>query len=341
MWGRQMSNVLVTGGSGFIGSAVARYLAERGFHVKTLDVLPQPSQLRELNIPHSICDLAEYDTLKDCIHDIDLVVHSAIVQIPRINQERRESFAVNVVGTENICRIVDSVRCRGLILTGSWHVVGESGLSGVITEGFGYRPDKVEDRARLYALSKISQELIVRLYGEFSDKVFGVLRLGTVLGDGMPSDTAASIFIDQAVRGQDLTPFRHSMHRPIVYVSIRDVLEGFHRFSKMILSGQYAASNSSLTNIANLLNPEPVTVLELAKMVRDIVKRISGGKLKPGIRIVDRGLPSLFDEIDKKRVKFDVRRCRELLGFKDFISPADEIEAMLERRLTTADPTAG
>jgi len=36
--------------------------------------------------------------------------------------------------------------------------IGESGLSGVLDEGFGYRPDRVEERARLYALSKVIQE---------------------------------------------------------------------------------------------------------------------------------------------------------------------------------------
>jgi nucleoside-diphosphate-sugar epimerase len=54
-----------------------------------------------------------------------------------------------------------------LIVTGSWHTIGESELTGTINEEFGYRPDKVEERAKLYVLSKIAQETIVRFYKRF------------------------------------------------------------------------------------------------------------------------------------------------------------------------------
>jgi hypothetical protein len=36
-------------------------------------------------------------------------------------------------------------------------------LEGVVDEEFGYRPDKVEERAKIYALSKVCQESVVRL----------------------------------------------------------------------------------------------------------------------------------------------------------------------------------
>ena len=35
-------------------------------------------------------------------------------------------------------------------------------------------------RARLYALSKMAQEAIVRFYDEMSNKIFGIIRMGTV-----------------------------------------------------------------------------------------------------------------------------------------------------------------
>lgn len=107
---------------------------------------------------------------------MDLVIHTSIVQIPLINEEKRLGYEVNIVGTQNVCRAVEeNARIKGMILTGSWHTIGERGLRGIIDEEFGFRPDKVEDRARLYALSKIAQECIVRFYDEMSDKIYGII----------------------------------------------------------------------------------------------------------------------------------------------------------------------
>jgi len=50
-------------------------------------------------------------------------------------------------------------------------------------------------------LAKIAQESIVRFYDEMSEKVFGIVRMGTVLGEGMPEKTAANIFITNGLRG--------------------------------------------------------------------------------------------------------------------------------------------
>ena len=74
----------------------------------------------------------------------------------------------------------------GIILASTWHIMGEREFDGIINEEIGFRPDKVEDRARLYVLSKIAQEVITRFYDEMSDKVFGIIRMGTVLGEKMP-----------------------------------------------------------------------------------------------------------------------------------------------------------
>ena len=322
----------MTGGSGYIGSAVAQDLLERGFDVETLDILPQRVNLRELGVPHRICDLRDYDALKDCITGTEVVIHAAILQIPRINEERRAGYETNVVGTANLCKLIDASSAKGMVLAGTWHVIGESGLNGVISEGFGYRPDRVEDRARLYALAKIAQELIVRLHGEFSDSMYGILRLGTVLGEGMPQGTAASIFVDQALKGEDLTPFSHSMYRPIAYVSIQDVVEGFHRFARKMLSEGPSKRTISLDNVVNLLYPEPITIMQLAEAVCTAARKVSKGELNPRIQVVDTGLPSLFDENEWKEVKFDLSRSRELLGFDEFISPPEELERIIRSR---------
>ncbi len=119
----------------------------------------------------------------------------------------------------------------------------------------------------------------------------------------------------------------------MVYVSLQDVLIAFRRFAEMILSGKLERGENSLGSIANVLYPEPVTILELAGIVSEAAKKISNGVLVPSVRIVDTGLPPLFDEDDKNRVRFDVSKSKELLGLEEFTPPAEEIEAIIRRRL--------
>lgn len=337
VWRFAMSKVTIIGGSGYIGGRVARHFAQHGIDVKTVDQRPQSKVLADLSIPHSICDIRDPLALKKELESTSLVIHTAILQIPKINEMKRLGFEVNVRGTEEICKLVDSLQCRGMILAGSWHVVGESGLGGVINEGFGYRPDKVEDRARMYALSKVAQELVVRLYGEFSNRVYGVLRLGTVLGEEMPAETAASVFMRQALNGEDVTPFKHSMYRPITFVSITDVIEAFYRFANRILAGDFPINNGSLENVINVVHPRPLTVLEVAEIICDAVRESSGGRLDPKIRIIDKGLPMLYDETDKKQISFDVSKSKRILGIGSFVSPEDELRRLVGLRIQSGN----
>jgi UDP-glucose 4-epimerase len=71
--------VLVTGGAGFIGSNLARWLTDRGDHVRILDDL-SIGQLRYLDgIPHDLCrgTLADPAMVRDAVAGVDAVVHLA------------------------------------------------------------------------------------------------------------------------------------------------------------------------------------------------------------------------------------------------------------------------
>ncbi len=156
----ERSKVGIIGGSGYIGTHLARSLCDR-FNVKVLDLRP-PKGVPE-NVEFASCDVTRYDELSSVVEDLDVLIHTAIIQIPLINEKKRLAYEVNVVGTQNVCRVVDETpRIKGMILAGSWHVIGERALKGKIDEEFGFRPDKVEDRARLYAISKIVQESYYR-----------------------------------------------------------------------------------------------------------------------------------------------------------------------------------
>jgi UDP-glucose 4-epimerase len=331
-------------GGGYIGGYIARELSKK-YDVKIVDVREPAWNMKDYNVSFCRCDIRTFECVQECLKDADVVIHTAIIQIPMINEEKRLGFEVNYVGTMNVCEAVyRSPKVRGLILTGTWHVFGESGLAGVVDESFGYRPDKVEDRARLYVFSKIAQEVITRYYDEMSDKIYGVVRLGTVLGEGMPEKTAANIFIERGLRGESLTPFKHSMYRPMLYVDVRDVVRSFDIYVNKILNNEVEKHGSSLGRVLNLVYPEPITILELAEIVRDTIAKLTNGEIVPKIEIVDQGLQPLFTEDSKYKFKVDISKTIKFLGIEKLIEPRKSIEDLvrirLQRRMSCSSTSA-
>jgi UDP-glucose 4-epimerase len=322
----------ITGGSGYIGYSLARHLSDK-FAVKILDVRQPPENSEKID--YTACDIRSIEEVRKSLRDVDLVIHTAIVQIPLINEQKKLGYEVNFLGTQNVCEAVDeNPRIKGMILASSWHTIGESGLEGVIDEEFGFRPDKVEDRARLYALSKIAQESIVRFYDEMSQKIFGIIRMGTVLGDGMPEKTAANIFIERALRGETITPYKHSMHRPMLYVDIEDICQAYERFAIKILNGEVEKGGNSLAHIVNVYYPSPITILELAQMVQRTVIKLTNNAIQPKIDIIDTGQKPLFREEDKNRIKVNIKKAIDFLGLSRLKSPEESIEEIVRKRLT-------
>jgi UDP-glucose 4-epimerase len=322
----------ITGGAGYIGSSLAKKLAD-SFDVKLIDI-KEPKERLQRNVCFQQCDVRNYEEVEKAVDSVDLVIHTAIIQIPAINEQKKLGYEVNIVGTQNVCRAVEeSKKARGLILSGSWHTIGEKELRGVINEEFGFRPDKVEDRARLYALAKMAQEAIVRFYDEMTPKIFGIIRMGTVLGEGMPEKTAANIFIENGIAGKPLTPFKNSMYRPMLYVDINDICKAYEKFAGKILGNNMKKEGNSMAHIFNIYYPEPITIIELAQISKEAITKESKGKIQPEINIVDTGQPSVFDEKDKSLIKVDATKALKFLEIERLKSPRESVEELVKSKL--------
>ena len=320
----------IVGGSGYVGFSLARHLSQK-FEVAVLDVKSPENPNFKLTFRR--CDVRSYESVNKALQGIDLVIHTAIIQIPLINEEKKLGYEVNVVGTQNVCRAVEeNGNIKGMILAGSWHTIGERGIVGVVDEEFGFRPDKVEERARKYVLSKMAQESSVRLYDEMSKKIYGIIRMGTVLGEEMPKGTAANIFIEKGMKGEPITPFRHSMYRPMLYVDINDISTAYGVYASKILSDECEKSGNSLAHIVNVYYPEPITILRLAEIVKSAIIDCSRGEVTPRIEIVDSELPVLFTKKDADRMKIDISKARNYLGLRELKSPQESLRRIIRTR---------
>jgi UDP-glucose 4-epimerase len=321
-------------GAGFIGSTLAKYLSHY-YKVITFDVNPDPPLLKQVKtVEHRVCDVTHYNEINKKIGKPKVILHTAIIQIPRINEMKDYAYEVNVIGTHNICKAVkDTKEVLGLILCGSWHVFGEREYGTTVDVTFGYRPDKVEERARLYVISKMLQEGIVRFYNSMvNEKTYGIIRLGTVLGENMPEKTAANIFITNGIQGKPITPFKHTMHRPMLYIAIDDICKVFKSYIDNIIM-EHLATKPSDDNIYNLFYPQPITILELAESTREAIILHTQGKISPTIKIVDKDLPILFDPNEKQTLKADITETTRFFGIQKLKNPKETISKIVKTRM--------
>jgi len=322
----------IVGGLGYIGSALADYLRPE-FIVKIVDKSPPPTSF-ERKIEYQKCDILRYSDIKQALADVDLVIHTAIVQIPLINENKKLGYEVNFLGTQNICRVVnENPSIKGMILSGTWHVFGEEGLEGPLDEEFGFRPDKVEDRARLYALSKIAQEVIVRFYDEMSEKIYAVIRMATVLGEEMPERTAASIFISKGLKGESITPYKHSMHRPMLYADIKDVCRTFKTYLLKMVNNTTNTAAMNLPRIVNLCWREPITIIELANTIKETIVKLTKKQVNPRIEVIDKQKPVLFTPEDKKKIRVDQSKLGQIISLRELVSPRESVERIVQSRI--------
>jgi nucleoside-diphosphate-sugar epimerase len=113
-----MANVLVTGGAGFIGTHLCRYLHEKSHHIISLDT----NHTGE--VPWDCITADIRDGLQ--LDGIDIIVHlAAQISVPRSIENPDETLSVNVDGTSSIISAAESSGVQKIIFASSAAVYGD------------------------------------------------------------------------------------------------------------------------------------------------------------------------------------------------------------------------
>ena len=114
-----MANVLVTGGAGFIGTHLCRFLHEKSHHIISLDA----NHTGE--VPWDCITADIRDGLQ--LDGIDIIVHlAAQISVPRSIDNPDETLSVNVDGTSSIISAAESSGVQKIIFASSAAVYGDS-----------------------------------------------------------------------------------------------------------------------------------------------------------------------------------------------------------------------
>ncbi|MDO8490191.1 MAG: NAD-dependent epimerase/dehydratase family protein [bacterium] len=115
-----MKLVLITGGSGFLGINLIRFLLSRDYHVRSLDIEPftYPESDR---IESVIGDIRDREAVQKCMNGVEAVIHCAAA-LPLYSKE--DIFSTDVDGTRNVLQAAVDHDVRRVIHVSSTAVYG-------------------------------------------------------------------------------------------------------------------------------------------------------------------------------------------------------------------------
>ncbi len=177
----QQPTVLVTGGTGFIGSHLVRRLVADG---QRLRVLCRPSSSLDRMPPSGVAvtmgDVADRESVRKAMQGIQVVYHLAATTAG----DWAEHYQGTVLGTRNVLEAAAEVQARRVVYVSSLGVLHASRFpkNGVVDESF---PLEERPHARGdYSRAKLDAEQLVRQFANDGDLPVCVIRPGLVYGPG-------------------------------------------------------------------------------------------------------------------------------------------------------------
>ena len=288
--------VLVTGTAGFIGSAVAIRLLERGDEVIGVDnVNDYYDPALKLARLERVKAYEGFSEVRGDLEDRELMDRSFAEHAPervinlaaqagvRYSLENPRAYVdANVVGFLNVLE-----NCRH---TGVEHLVyaSTSSVYGAHTNMPFSVHESVDHPVSLYAASKKANELMAHTYSHLFRLPTTGLRFFTVYGPWGRPDMALFMFTRKILAGEPIDVFNHGRHkRDFTYID--DIVEGVVRTLDRIAAPDPSwngarpdpASSSAPYRVYNIGNNHPVELERYIQVLEDCLGREAKKNLLP------------------------------------------------------------
>jgi UDP-glucose 4-epimerase len=298
--------VLVTGGTGFIGSYTLRALVDKGEKPTAYDLVPDPSLIGDIAdkvevVRGDILDLPNLlRTIKE--RDVERIIHLAYMMMDAAEANPYKGMEVNILGTNNVFEAARILDVERVVWASSAAVYGPAeeygGTSIPVNED---SPVKV-GTASVYGACKILNEFTAEFYSErYGLDLIGI-RPTVIYGPGrVRGGTAfASRLIEDPARGKPVKiPYSSPQEHDWMYV--KDTANAF-------VTACFAGKPK---NIVFNVGGETRTIGEAVKYVKEFI---------PGADI------TLGDITLGWVSRYDTTRVSKELGFKPQFSLKDGIK---------------
>ena len=283
-------NILVTGGSGFIGSHIVEHYHRRA-NVTVLDSFRSGFRhnLDGLTVRLVEGSVTDEALVHDLMKGIDVVFHlAALVSVPESMDKPRETVDINVRGTLHILEAARANKVRKVVISSSAAIYGNNPTVPKLES-------MVPEPRSPYAVTKLDDEYYGRIFTEDYGQPVTCLRYFNVFGPRQSPKSqyaaAVPIFIDRCLRGEDILIHGDGEQtRDFIYV-------------KDIVAANAAAAEGTATGVYNIACGKSMSIRTLATTLKTITgstSRIIHGEDRAG---------------DVKHSLADTTRARTLLGF--------------------------
>ena len=241
--------ILITGGSGFVGSNLADYLTEKGHKITIFD--SKKSKWLKKNQKFIKGDLLS-DNLKLAVKNKDIIFNfAAISDIDEAIKKPIETVKVNILGTLRLLELIKKKPIKRFVQASSIYVNSDNGS--------------------FYRCSKKASEEFIEEYSKLHGIKYTIIRYGSIYGKRSDIKNGVYKLIYSGLKNRKISyyGFKQSVRR---YINVEDVCKG----SLMALNKKFENKHILLTG-----NKE-IKVLELMKMISNILgtKKIEFRKQK-------------------------------------------------------------
>jgi UDP-N-acetylglucosamine 4-epimerase len=309
--------VLVTGGSGFIGSHVCDALLERGMAVRCMDnfATSKRSNIAHLEGRSDFVlvegDIRDADACRRAMVGVRAVVHlAALGSVPRSIADPLSSHATNLTGFLNV---LDVARLEGVdrfVYASSSSVYGNS-------KELPKREPNTGDPLSPYAVTKAGNELYAQLYTRLHGMNTIGLRFFNVFGERQDPEGPYAAAIPRFIKAflKHEAPQVHGdgqQSRDFTYVG---------NAVRAVLAALDSADPRAVGQVFNVAFGDRTTLLELIDALRNALALTDPAIGSVGVQHVAERPGDIRDSLA------DISKARELLGY----APQFDLKAGLDR----------
>jgi UDP-glucose 4-epimerase len=250
---KQRLKILVTGGSGFIGSHVVDVLAERGHTPIVFDRVP--STHHNGDIETVLGDCTDVEVLAAAMKDCQAVVHlAAMADVNDVQADPEGAERANSCATLSVLEAARRCGVKRVVYGSTIWVYSDCPETAVDEDTLVHPP------SHLYTATKLAGELYCRSYAELYDVDYTILRFGIPYGPRARDATVLAAFTKKALAGDPLT-VAGSGDQSRRFIYVEDLADGVER----------ALAPEAAKRIYNLAGNETTTIIEIARAVQELV----------------------------------------------------------------------